>query len=162
MRINKKAAAVAVAAVTLAGSGLAYAYWTTTGDGTGSASTGTTSPYTIVNQATTGDPLSPDGPVQNATFNVHNPGSGVQQMSQVVVTVADANGDPWTSGTCSADDFKLGTSAAGASYTIANVESLAPGGDSIELDVDVHMVDTGSDQDDCQSITDVPLFYDVS
>jgi hypothetical protein len=159
---KQKATVAGITLLSLAGTGsLAYAYWTTTGTGAGSGSTGTDTPFTITGQATSGLPLSPAGPVQTASFKVHNPGSGVQQMNQVVVTVANPDGSPWTPAGCSASDYSLGGGAAGAAYTITHVESIAAAGNSALLSASLQMVDTGANQNGCKTLT-VPLYYAVS
>jgi hypothetical protein len=159
---KQKATVAGITLLGLAGTGsLAYAYWTTTGTGSGSGTTGTDTPFTIANQATVGLPLSPAGPTQTASFTVHNPGSGVQLMNQVVVTVANADGSPWTPAGCSASDYSLGGGAAGAAYTITHVESIGAGLDSAVLSASLRMVDTGANQNGCKTLT-VPLYYAVS
>jgi len=162
MKMNKKTTAILATGLLLASAGGAYAYWTTTGSGTGSATTGTTSLFTIVNAATTGSALSPNGPTQTATFNVHNPGSGSQFVSSVVVSVANSDGSPWTSVTgCSASDFSLNTGSVGAAATLLPAENLATGADSTQQSVTIRLIDSGSPQNGCKSVT-VPLHYSVS
>ena len=158
---KQKAVIAGVAVATLGTSGVAYAYWSAGGTGDGTGTAGATTNFTITNPLTAGSPLSPNGPTQTATFNVHNPGSGVQRMTQVVVTVANTDGSAWTPVGCSAADFALGGGAAGAAYTIAHVESINPATDSAQLSVSLQMVDTGANQNGCQNVT-VPLHYVVS
>lgn len=163
MRTSTKiTAAVGGAALTLATAGVAYAYWTTTGSGAGSATTGTTSDFTITNAATTGTALSPNGPTQTATFNVHNPGSGAQKANTVVVSIANSDGTPWTAVSgCSASDYSVGGELADVSHSITVNQVLAAGGDSTQQSVTVKMLDTGSDQNGCKGAA-VPLYYAVS
>jgi len=39
---------------------------------------------------------------------VNNPSAGNQYLTSVTVKVANADGSPWTSGTCNKDDFSVG------------------------------------------------------
>jgi hypothetical protein len=169
---KKRVAAIGVVtAATLVGGGMAYAYWTTTGEGDGVASTGTSPLYDVdfdlVTPAAT-TPMSPAGPTQMHHVSVTNPGSGAQQVQHVVVTVGSASG-AWTTsnsnGVCGSADFQIqdhngvwGSSA----EVLATPTTLAGLGGTVELPVNVRMIDTGSDQDGCKGLTDVPLFADVS
>lgn len=160
---KKRVAAIgAVTAITLAGGGVAYAYWTSSGSGTGSATTGTDTAFTVVAQTTTGGALTPGGPAQTASFRVRNTGSGAQIVNTVTVSIAEANGDPWTSVSgCSKDDFSLGGESAGTGHTITVGETLASLTNSSVQSVSVQMVNNPtSNQDGCKSAT-VPLYYSI-
>jgi hypothetical protein len=166
MNKNKKRVVIGatVAALALSGTGVAYAYWTTSGTGEGSATAGTTENFTVNNQSTTATLLTPGGPSATASFKVHNPGTGVQAFSQVVVSVANNDGSPWSDGACTANDFILGGETHGLSHTItlASPESIAANGDSTTKSVTVQMWNnTAAAQDDCKGVT-VPLYYEVS
>jgi hypothetical protein len=161
-KFTKKTLAVSTAAALLLGGGAAYAYWTTTGSGTGSATAGTTATFTVAS-VTTGDALSPNGPTQTAAFTITNPGSGAQQVKQVVVSILKADGSAWNGvAGCSADDYSVGGGAAGVPKTIDVTENLAAGATSaISHSVTIRMIDDGTEQDGCKGVT-APLHYAVS
>lgn len=91
------------------GGGAAFAYWTATGTGNTTAKAGSSTAFSVTASITSGADLSPGGPVQTATFEVTNTGSGVQKLRDVEVTVANTDGTPWTGAKgCSAADFTVG------------------------------------------------------
>lgn len=155
MRFTKKritAVAVSTAVVAL-GAGGAFAYWTSTGSGSGSGSTGTATNFVVASSAATGDPLTPGGPTQTVAFTVTNPGSGSQNLSSVVVTVATSTGGVWTSGTCSAADYTVSTPA-------ITYGQIAPGGTATGT-VTLTMNNLATNQDACKGVT-VPLYFAAS
>ncbi|OLR91963.1 hypothetical protein [Actinokineospora bangkokensis] len=144
----------AITAVVALGGGLAYAYWSSTGTGTGSATTGTSTAFQVTSTAATGGPLSPGGPSQTVAFTVTNPGTGSQNLSSVVVTVANSDGTPWTAVTgCSAADYTVGTPA-------ITYGQIAPGG-SASGTVSITMNNLSTNQDGCKNAT-VPLRFVAS
>ena len=155
MRITKKSVAVVAAAgIILAGASVAYAYWTSTGHGTGSATTGTSTDFTVASTAATGGPLTPGGPTETVAFTVTNPGTGSQNLSSVVVTVATSTGADWTAVTgCSAADYTIGT----PDFTAGEITTLA----TVSGTVTITMNDLGSPQDGCKNAT-VPLYIVAS
>ena len=167
--LSKKAKTIIAGAAIagLASAGGAYAYWTTTGSGTGQATAGTTSTFTVASTNGTAVLLSPNGPTQASTFTVHNPGSGNQKLSQVVVSIMNADGvTPWASaGGCTAADFSINGVAAGNSANVAVLDLLTPNGTagstSASYPVTIQMVDTGSPQNGCKGVS-VPLYYAAS
>jgi hypothetical protein len=153
-RTKKIAIVVIASALILGGGGAAFAYWTSSGTGTGTATTGTSTTLTVSSSAPTGGPLSPGGPSQSVAFAVANPGSGSQQLSSVVVSVATSTGTVWNAiPGCSAADYALGTPVI-AYGPIA-------GGGSVSGTVTVTMNALASDQDACQGVT-VPLYFVAS
>jgi hypothetical protein len=160
---KKRAAAIgAVTAATLVGGTVAFAYWTTTGTGTGSATVGSTTDFTIVDQDTTGGPLSPGGPSQTAVFKVRNPGTGHQYATQVVVSVANPDGTAWSAAGCTAADFILNGEDPGDPATVTVGEDLGPATNSAERSVTIQMWNNpGAAQNGCKGVT-VPLHYAVS
>ncbi len=152
---NKRISVVAAALmVTALGAGLAYAYWTSTGTGTGSVTTGTSANFTVASSAPTGGPLSPGGPSETVAFTVTNPGSGSQNLSSVVVTVAGAGGAAWTAvAGCSSLDYTVGTPT-------ITYGAVAPAG-VVSGTVTVTMNNLGSSQDGCKLAT-VPLYFVAS
>lgn len=147
-------ALVAAIAVVALGGAAAYAYWTAGGTGTGFATTGHSSNFTISSTDPTGGPLSPGGPAETVAFTVHNPATGAENLDNVVVTVAAANGDAWTSGTCSAADFTVDA----ATITPGTIV----GGGDLGGTVTLRMTDTGLNQDDCQNLDNVPLHFQAN
>ncbi|GAB3548616.1 hypothetical protein GCM10027404_12810 [Arthrobacter tumbae] len=154
VKTSKKRIAITTAALVAVGGGAAFAYWTSTGTGTGAAQTGTTEPFTITSTAATGGPLSPGGPSQEVAFVVANPGTGVQQLNNVVVTVANADGSAWTSvAGCSAADYTVGTVA----ITGGDME---PGATKSGT-VTIKMNNLETNQNGCKD-ADVPLYFSAS
>ncbi len=152
---TKKGKAVLVASVlTLATAGGAYAYWSSLGNGSGSATTGTSSVFAVTTDAATGDPLTPGGPTQTVGFHIQNNNSGVQRLSTVTVTVANANGTAWTTVPgCSAADYTVGT----PTFTAGDIAS----GATKDGTVTVTMKNLATNQDACKNAA-VPLFVSAS
>ncbi len=155
-RKRRIVAAAATVAIVALGGGLAYAYWTSTGTGTGSATTGTSSNFVVASSAPTGGPLTPGGPSQSVAFTVTNPGTGSQNLSSVVVTVANANGSAWTAVVgCSSADYTVGTPVITGGYGQIAALGVKSG------TVTVTMNNLGTNQDACKSVT-VPLYIVAS
>lgn len=166
-------AALSVIAV-LAAAGAAIAYFTSTGTGTGSATVGSASNWTVGETGTaTGGPLYPDaaigtGHIQTDPYTVTNAGSGSQDLTQVVISVANANGSAWSSQTnpakpaCTASDFSVGGRPIGTAWTDTSLAGDYVAGASQTGSVTVQMIDkTSSNQDNCQGVT-VPLYMSAS
>jgi hypothetical protein len=138
-----------------------YAYWTSTGNGSAEATSDTSGPWAFKVAGPVGGPLSPDGPSQTFEYTVVNEGTGNQALAGVTVSVAEANGTSWSSGTCSAADFSLNGGAAGDPLVDTRLaQTFGPGG-SDSATVYVQLVDTGANQDDCQGVS-VPLYFSAS
>jgi hypothetical protein len=153
-RKRRLTALVAAAAIVAVGSGMAYAYWTGTGTGAGSASTGSSSGFTVTSTAPVGAPLTPGGTAQTVGFTVANTGTGSQDLSAVVVTIANVNGTTWVAAPgCSAADYAIGT-------PVIDYGQIVGGGDA-DGTVTVTMNDLGSNQDGCQGVT-APLYFAAS
>lgn len=151
---NRKIAVFAVtAALVLGGGGAAFAYWTSTGSGTGTATTGESTDWVVTSSPAIGGPLTPDGPSQSVAFNVANPSTGSQELTSVVVTVANGDGSAWTSGDCSAADYVVDAPVI--------VYGTVAGSADVDGTVTISMIDTGVNQDDCQT-ADVPLYFVAS
>jgi hypothetical protein len=145
---------VVAVAVVAAGGGLAYAFWTATGTGTGAATTGTSTDFTVTSDPATGAPLTPGGASQSVAFTVANTGTASQDLSSVVVTVADATGNPWTDPAgCSSADYTVGTPDVPYGELAGNT--------SVDGTVTVTMKNLATNQDDCQGVT-VPLYFAAS
>jgi hypothetical protein len=147
-------ATLALGATAVAG----YAYFTSTGSGSGSALVGTSTVWEVGTSAATGGPLTPAGPVETVGYTVKNNSTGHQNLANVAIKVANADGTPWTSVSgCSASDFSIGTAAAGATFNdTAQAANLASGATATGS-VTIQMVDTGVNQDGCKNAT-VPLY----
>lgn len=172
-RFTKKRAFVAlglVAALTVAGA--AYAFFQSTGTGTGTAAVGSATQWGV-SSATSGGPMYPGTTMgdESVKVTITNNGSGNQSLNSFTMSVAQSNGSAWTSPTtnyptenaCSASDFALGTNTAAGSYTVDKSvdtklpDDLAPGS-SYSTTVNLHMLDTQVPQDNCQGLTNVPLY----
>jgi hypothetical protein len=144
-----------------------YAYFTSTGHGTGSATVGTDSSWVVGQSgAAAGGPLYPDatigtGSIETATYTVNNPGTGNQNLAQVEISVANADGSPWTSGTCSASDFSVGGAPVGTAYDDTDSAGTFTPGETKTDSVSIQMIDNGANQNDCRGLT-VPLYYSAS
>jgi hypothetical protein len=155
MRFSKKAlvATGTGAVLAMAIGGLALAYWTTSGNGSGTATAGTSSAFAVTVDSVNLSNLSPGGPIDTLNFHVKNNNTGVQNLSAVAAAVANTDNSPWTSGTCSAADFLVGTPA----FTAGDIAS----GATVDGTVTIQMIDTGFNQDNCKSVS-VPLYVAAS
>jgi hypothetical protein len=162
-------AVVAVAAISAVG---AYAYFTSTGTGSGSATVGTSTAWQVTTDAATGGPLTPGGAsttYEAVAYRVKNNSTGHQNLANVNVKVANADGTAWTAvAGCSASDFQLSIDggstwgAAGASVNdTALAGNLAPSGVTSDGTITIRMIDSGSNQDGCKNAT-VPLYLYAS
>jgi hypothetical protein len=149
---RKKRIIVTTAVLAAVGGGAAFAYWSATGTGAGSAATGQSVPFTFVSQAATGGPLSPGGPEQTVAFTVTNPGTGVQNLADVTVTVKS----DWSVGTilpCTAADFTVST----ADVTRGSIDP----SESVDGTVTITMKNLATNQNNCKGVT-VPLVFSAS
>jgi hypothetical protein len=171
---TKIAVGATVGAAVIAGGGLAFAYFTSTGTGTGSATVGSATAWTVGESGTpTGGPLYPDhaiggANVQTDSYTVTNGGSGSQNLTQVVISVANANGSAWSSradGTlpaCTAADFSVGGQTVGTPWTDTSLAGDFTAGQSKTTgSVTIEMIDNGLNQNNCQGVT-VPLYFSAS
>ena len=168
---KKRIAAVALSsAVILGAGGIAAAYFTSTGNGTGSGTVGNATNF-VVTSSTSGGPLYPGaaGSDQTVTVHVKNAGTGSQELNSFTISVANSNGSTWSSPTtafpvenaCSQADFALGGQATAGSYTVSAIAGdLAPSA-TYTTTVNLHMLDTGVPQDNCQGVT-TPLYITAS
>lgn len=157
----------------LAVAGTAIAYFTSTGNGTGSAAVGTSTHWTVGETGSpSGGPLYPDhaiggSNVQTDNYTVTNPGSGSQNLSQVVVSVATSTGAAWSSQAnnlepaCNASDFSVGGNAVGTPWTDSSLAGDYQASASRSGTVSVEMIDNGANQDNCQGVS-VPLYFSAS
>jgi hypothetical protein len=170
---TKIAVGTALGAAVLAGGGLAFAYFTSTGTGTGSAVVGSATNWTVGESGTpTGGPLYPDASVgganiQTDSYTVTNAGHGSQNLTSVVISVANSNGSAWSSQAngslpaCTAADFSVGGLTAGNPWTDSSLAGDFTSGQSKTGTVTIEMIDSGKNQNNCQGVT-VPLYFSAS
>jgi hypothetical protein len=168
---RKRIAAVALSgAVILGAGGIAAAYFTSTGNGTGSGTVGSATKF-VVSSTTNGGPLYPGAAASDQTVTVHiqNSGSGYQEVNSFTISVANSNASTWASPTtafpsenaCTQADFALGGQASAGGYTVSGIaDDLAPGA-IYTTTVNLHMLNTGVPQDNCQGVT-TPLYIAAS
>jgi hypothetical protein len=155
---SKKALVLLATLVVVAAAAVgAYAYFTSTGTGSGSASVGTTTDWSVSVADVSGGPLYPGSGLENKTYTVSNASQGSQLLNEVTVEIANADGSPWTSGSCSRDDFSINGGAAGATatdtYGVDPTNDYANGAGTGAVAFTVEMVDTHVNQNDCKSTT---------
>lgn len=139
-----------------------------------SFSVGVPSLFTFTIGNPSGGPMYPGGAAgtyETETYKVNNPSPGAQNLNQVVISVANSNGSAWSSQTngakpaCSKNDFELSLNGstwatAGSSVTDTSIAAdLAGGASSAQHTVYIRMHDNGLNQDNCQGLTTVPLYY---
>ncbi len=161
--VTKKRAVVAAVIGSLALSAGAYAYFTSTGTGSGTATVGTSTTWQVDTAAPAGAALTPGGVTeQTIGYTVTNNSSGNQNLANVNVKIANADGTPWDpAGNCSAADFRVNGAAAGAAYDDVDAAGNLDAGDDVSDAITLKMVDTGVSQDDCKGVT-VPLYLAAS
>ena len=161
MRHSKKLAALAITAGVAITATAAFAYWTSTGSGVGGATTGTDVAWDVNSvNVDAANELTPGGPSNTIDFTVENDNTGHQYLDKVVVSVAKSDGSAWSSGSCGADDFAIGTAAAGDSFVIEIGEDLA-GAASHAGSFELQMVNLSANQNDCRNVA-VPLYLAAS
>jgi hypothetical protein len=177
MKLRTKIAVGATLGAAVIGGGgmLAFAYFTSTGTGTGSALVGSASNWTVGQTGTSsGGPVYPDasigvtgGHVQTDSYTVTNAGKGSQFLTQVQVSIANANGSAWSSQTnpslpaCTAASFSVGGQAVSAVWTDTSLAGDFTSNQSKTGSVTVEMIDNGANQNNCQGVT-VPLYFSAS
>jgi hypothetical protein len=153
-RRNRRLVTVFIAVfMTLAGAGAAFAYWTISGSGNGTGNTGAPATVTVV-QTSTNTITAPGGSIAlSGDFN--NPNSGNTYVTNVTATVgvfsttAKFAGDP----PCTAADFTItGTS---------NLPGDIPTGTGVGAwsGLTLTLIDSATNQDNCESLTTIPIVY---
>ena len=149
---KKRIIGTTVALVAIGG-GAAFAYWTATGTHDTSTAAGTATNFTVTSTIA-GPDLSPGGPTQTVTFTVKNPGTGVQKVSRVDVTVANSDGSDWTSDNgCKTADFAITDYSFTAKELAKNETATGT--------VTLQMINRDADQDGCKGAA-VPLHFAAS
>jgi hypothetical protein len=151
---NRKFVAMFIAiGMVLAGGGAAFAYWTMTGSGSGTANTGAPATVTVV-QTSANTITSPGGSIAlSGDFN--NPNTGNTYVTSVTATVgvfstiAKYAGDP----PCTAADFTI----TGTSNTPGDI----PTGNGVGAwsGLTLTLIDSATNQDNCESLTTIPIVY---
>jgi len=172
--MNKKVATIGLAAgLALGAAGAAFAYFTSSGTGTGSATVGTAGTWSTAQTGTSGPALYPDAAigganVQTESYTVTNNGHGSQDLNQVVISVANADGSAWSSQTnalkpaCNASDFSVEAQPVGSSWTDTSLAGDYTAGTTTSAGhVTVELIDNSANQDNCQGVT-VPLYFQAS
>jgi hypothetical protein len=146
----------------LAGAGAAFAYWTAGGAGTGNA-TSTAPSAIVVNQTTTVSGLYPGDTIALAGnfTNTTNPGSVfVTSVTATIGTFSTVAAFPALPPCTQADFTITGTSTvntvAAGSEVIHGTNVGAWAGLSITL------TDSATNQDNCESLTSIPIVYTAS
>jgi hypothetical protein len=155
-RSKKRLAGLFLASfVTLAGAGAAFAYWTIGGTGSSTNATGSPASVTVV-QTTTVTGMYPGDTVAVAgDFNNPNPGS-------VKITAVTAAIGTFSSQTdlsepaCTNLDFTI----SGTSNTPGEI--LPGSGVGTWSGLSINMVDSATNQNNCQNLTTVPITYTAS
>jgi hypothetical protein len=155
-RRNKKFAGFFVAGfMVLAGVGTAAAYWTIGGSGTGNGgSTSAPSSVTVV-QTSTGIITAPGGSVAlSGDFN--NPNSGATYVTSVTAVVSPSFTSSVVSGSlpaCTAADFTItGTSSTPGDVPAGTAKGSWSG-------FTLTLIDSATNQDNCENLTSVPIVY---
>jgi hypothetical protein len=143
----------------------AYAYFTSTGTGSGTGAVGTSTAWAVATSAYTGGPLTPGGPTESIAFTVTNPSTGQQNLANVAIKVANADGTTWVptgaNAGCSAVDFSIDGSAAGVTHNDTTLNgNKAPGAVSNGT-ITLAMVDSLGNQDNCKNAV-VPLYLSAT
>lgn len=149
---RKKRIIGTTAALVVVGGGAAFAYWTASGHGSDSAKSGTAANFSVTSEVVTDATLTPGGPAKTFKFTVKNEGTGVQQVTSVNAAVANADGSAWTAVPgCTAADFSV-TPAASTAQSLA-------AGETLSETVTLQMINRTANQDACQGITTIPLYF---
>ncbi|HEY1832699.1 MAG TPA: hypothetical protein VGG38_20850 [Acidimicrobiales bacterium] len=152
IRKYRIAAIVAAGAMTLTGAGVAFAYWTTTGTGAGNATSTAPTAVTVVQTTTVTGMYPGDTVALSGDFNNPNPG-------MVYITAVTASIGTFSSQTnsalpaCTQGDFTItGTAPVGAEILSGTAVGSWSG-------LSITLTDAGTNQDNCQSLTTIPIVY---
>jgi hypothetical protein len=149
LQTRKRRLAALGSGVALAAVVGAVAYFTNTGSGTGQATVGSSTPWGVTFQTTTGT-MFPGAGASTVNYTVTNNGSGNQNLTTTTaVVVNDGSGNVTSSGTpvpgCLASWFSAANDPPAA-------VTLAPGA-STTGSADITMIESGTNQDPCQGVT---------
>jgi hypothetical protein len=156
---RKKRIIITTAAMMAVGTGAAFAFWSAAGTTTVAAVAGKSVAFKVSSTVPVGGALTPDSHPQSAEFTIKNENTGVQNLSGLVVKVANADGTPWASPEgCSAVDFLVSTptfspGSKGSGPIQANA--------TVSGKVTIQMRNLDENQDRCQGVS-VPLHFAAS
>jgi hypothetical protein len=152
---RKKRIIITTAAMLAVGTGAAFAYWSATGTTTVTAGAGHSVAFKVSSTVPAGGALTPGGPTQSAEFTVKNENTGVQNLSGLVVKVANSDGTPWTAVEgCSAADFRVSPPAFSVGQGLGQIAA----GATVSGKVSIQMINLAENQDGCQGVS-VPLYF---
>jgi hypothetical protein len=150
---RKKRIIITTAAMLAVGTGAAFAYWSATGTKTVTAGTGQSVAFKVSSTVPADVALTPGGPSQSADFTVKNENTGAQNLSGLVVKVANSDGTPWTAAEgCSAADFRVIPPAFSVGQGLGPIAA----GATVSGKVSIQMINLTENQDRCQGVS-VPL-----
>ena len=152
-KLSKKTMALVAGSLVVAtvGGGVAFAYWSTTGSGTGTGSTTAGKVDVLTFSQNTLSPMFPGDSSQPLTVTVTNP-SGEN------VFVGGVKAYLTVTGTCGADDFLLGGTAAPSDIATARslawtAQDLAHNGGNANATSTIQFSNKATNQDGCKSAT---------
>jgi len=142
--------------MTLAGVGTAFAYWTIGGSGSGNGTTTAPSSVTVVQTSTVAGLYPGDTVALSGDFN--NPNAGKVYITSVTAVVATFTSSAVNSSLppCTQADFSITGTSTVPGEIIAGTAVGTWSGLSITL------TDAGTNQDNCENLTTVPITYTAS
>jgi hypothetical protein len=156
---RKKRIIITTAAMLAVGTGAAFAYWSAAGTTTAKTEAGRSVAFKVSSTAPAGfGLLTPGGPSQSAEFTITNENTGVQDLSGFVVSVANADGTPWTDVKgCSAADFLILPPTFIPGDGLGQIKPNT----TVSGKVTIQMRNLDRNQDGCQGVS-VPLHFAAS
>lgn len=153
---KKRVAGIIVAGlVTLAGAGAAFAYWSTGGSGTGNATTSAPTSVTVV-QTTSASGMYPGDTVALAG-NFNNPNPGKVYITSVTASIGTFSAQANSAlPACTEGDFVI----TGTSNTPGEIASGS--GMGAWSGLSITLTDAGTNQDNCENLSTVPITYTAS
>jgi hypothetical protein len=178
IKSKKGLALLATLVVAAAAAFGAYAYFTSTGSGTGSATVGTSTAWTVAQTSADNlavGPLYPNptvgtGTIQTNSYHVANPSTGQQSLAKVDISIALADGSPWSVdadgvgplAACTKADFSVGGELVGVTHTDTSLAgNFAAAQDKTTGTVTIQMIDNSANQNSCKLATP-PLYFSAS
>jgi hypothetical protein len=177
IKSKKGIALLATLVVAAAAAFGAYAYFSSSGNGSGTGTVGSSSGFTVTGASEASD-LFPYLPAQYTATpslwtaltggKVVNPGTGNENLHQIVATIEAPTNLQGDVPACTASDFSFFSptsswtiSNGGDTATITPDDDLASNAEYDMTDLSIGMVDNSANQDDCQGAT-VNISYAAS
>jgi hypothetical protein len=155
IRKTRLAGIFVAGAMTLAGAGAAFAYWTTSGTGAGNATSGTPSTVTVV-QTTVVSGMYP-GDTVALTGDFNNPNPGKVYVTSVTASIGTFSSQANSAlPACTQGDFTI----TGTSNTPGEI--LPGSGVGAWSGLSITLTDAGTNQDNCEGLTTIPINYTAS